>query len=175
MKKMFNKTVGADREMPAEPFPTLLGAALATEQTLVGTIPQLIEEAHDETLKESLSHHLEETRGHVRNMEQVFECFGAQPSPGHNPVMDGLTKTHSELKSKTSEDRRDLVVATAAAATEHAEIATYEALRAMADAQGNAEAVGLIDTTLGQEKHALELAEQAAQKLSAKHATDAHA
>ena len=174
MKKMFNKAVGADREMPAEPFPTLLGAALATEQTLVSTIPQLIEEAHDETLKESLSHHLEETRGHVRNVEQVFGCFGAEPAPGHNPVMDGLTRTHSELRSKTSEDRRDLVVATAAA-TEHAEIATYEALRAMADAQGNTDAVGLIDATLSQERHALELAEQAAQKLSAKHATDGHA
>lgn len=175
MKKVFNKAVGADREMPAEPFPTLLGAALATEQTLVGTIPQLIEEAHDETLKESLSHHLEETREHVHNIEQVFECFGAQPSPGHNPVMDGLTQTHGELRTKTPEDRRDLVVATAAAATEHAEIATYEVLRAMAGAQGNNDAVELIDTTLGQEKHALELAEEAAQKLSAKHATDAHA
>lgn len=170
MKKLFNKTVGAEREMPAEPFPTLLGAALATEQALVGTIPELIEEAHDQTLKESLSHHLEETRSHVRNVEQVFECFGARPSPGHNPVLDGLTQTHQELRTKTTEDRRDLVVAAAAAATEHAEIATYEALRAMADAQGNADAVGLIDQTLSQEKHALELAEQAAQKLSAKHA-----
>ncbi len=175
MKKVFNKAVGGDPEMPAEPFPTLLGAALATEHTLVSTIPQLIEEAHDQTLKESLSHHLEETREHVRNVERLFECFGAQPSPGHNPVMDGLTQTHSELKSRTSEDRRDLVVATAAAATEHAEIATYEALRAMADAQGNQDAVGLIDSTLSQEKHALELAEHAAQKLSAKHATDQHA
>lgn len=175
MKKVFNKVVGADREMPGEPFPTLLKAALATEQALVGTIPQLIQEAHDETLKESLSHHLEETRGHVRNVEQVFQCFGAQPSPGHNPILDGLTETHRELTSKTADDRRDLVVATAAAATEHAEIAGYEALRAMADAQGNVEAVGLIDATLGQERHALELAEQATQKLSAKHATGQHA
>lgn len=111
----------------------------------------------------------------MRNVERVFECFGAQPTPGHNPVMDGLTQTHTELRSKTSEDRRDLVVAAAAAATEHAEIATYEALRAMADAQGNSDAVGFIDAMLSQEKHALAVAEQAAQKLSAKHAGNSHA
>jgi ferritin-like metal-binding protein YciE len=86
--------------------------------------------------------------------------------------MEGLKSAHTELRDKTPQNRRDLVVASAAAATEHAEIAAYDAIRTIADAHGNTDAVELVDRNLAQERHALELAQHAEKQLSVAHAGD---
>lgn len=172
MKRMMNKVTGGPGEMPNQPFRGMLAETLFTERQLVDTLPKLISEAQDPELRESLSHHLEETRGHVANVERMFELFGAEPEAEESPVMRGLQEAHSTLSSKTSDGLRDMVVATAAAATEHHEIAIYEGLLTMAEAMGKREVCDLIEKNLGQERHALELATRATHELSESHTAD---
>ena len=42
------------------------------ENTLTKVLPKLAEEVSDEELAQAFQHHLEETRQHVDNLEQVF-------------------------------------------------------------------------------------------------------
>src|SRR5947209_3627358 len=48
------------------------------EQQLVKALPKMAEKASDQTLKQGFLTHLEETKGHVKRLEQVFEMHGAQ-------------------------------------------------------------------------------------------------
>ena len=166
MKRMINKLTGGPGELPNQPFRGMLSEALYTERQLVHVLPKLISEADDSQLRDSLEHHLLETRDHVTNVERIFELFGAEPEAQESPVMQGLEKQHAELTTKTPAGLGDLVVASAAAATEHHEIATYEGLLTMAEAMGKRDVQDLIESNLRQERHALELAQEATKKLS---------
>jgi ferritin-like metal-binding protein YciE len=172
MKKVIDSLTGGLRELPTEPFGALLSNALYTERTLIDTLPQLIEEAQDPELRTSLEEHLEETRQHAANVERIFEAFGAEPVAERSALMVALKETHGELRSKAPTGTRDLVVAIAAATTEHVEIAMYSALRQIAEAIGTPDVAGLIDENLAQEQHALEQAEKAMAQLASQRRFD---
>ena len=58
---------------PRELFLHELGDVLYAEKTLVKALPKLQQEASDEELAKGFGDHLEETRQHVTNVEEVFE------------------------------------------------------------------------------------------------------
>jgi len=148
----------------------MLSSPRSTERQLCGTRPGPIIEASDPEVKRGLQEHPEQTRQHVANAERMFQAFDARPTAEPSPALDGLERSHVELSAKTPDPFKDLVVASAAAAGEHHEIAMYEALRELAGAVGKREVVALIDQNLGQERHALQVAEQARQRLASAHA-----
>jgi ferritin-like metal-binding protein YciE len=170
MKKVVNKLTGGPGQIPNQPFPAMLSSLLYTERQLCEMLPKLIIEASDPELKRGLQEHLEQTRQHVANVERMFQAFDARPTAEPSPALDGLERSHVELSAKTPDPLKDLVVASAAAAGEHHEIAMYEALREMAGAVGKREVVALIDQNLDQERHALQVAEQATHRLASAHA-----
>lgn len=172
MKKVINAVTGDSRGLPGQPFVALLSSALYTERELVNTLPELIGEAADAELRASLQEHLEETRQHAANVERMFEVFGAEPASERSALMDALKQTHSELRSATPGEMRDLVVAIAAATTEHVEIAMYSALRQMAESIGRSDVARLIDRNLAEEQHALQLAEKAMSELTSQHRSE---
>ena len=53
-----------------------LGDVLYAERTLVKALPKLEQEASDEELAKGFGDHLEETKQHVKNVEQAFEELG---------------------------------------------------------------------------------------------------
>jgi ferritin-like metal-binding protein YciE len=55
-----------------------LGDVLYAERTLVKALPKLQEEASDVELAKGFADHLEETRKHVKNVEQAFEALGEE-------------------------------------------------------------------------------------------------
>jgi len=57
---------------PRELFLHELGDVLYAENVLVKALPKLAEEASDEELQLGFEEHLEETREHVKNIEQAF-------------------------------------------------------------------------------------------------------
>ncbi|HEV7585933.1 MAG TPA: DUF892 family protein, partial [Solirubrobacteraceae bacterium] len=61
---------------PEEAYNYKLGSALTMERDIVEMLDGLIDEANDEALRQLLRLHLEETRGHISNIEQVFATFG---------------------------------------------------------------------------------------------------
>ena len=123
---------------PRDLFLHELGDVLYAENTLVKALPKLAEEASDEELTLGFEEHLEETRQHVKNIEQVFEQLGEEPKAEQCPGIDGIKKEHDEFVSKESPSRDvlDSFLTGAGARTEHYEIAAYEGLVTMAEAMG---------------------------------------
>jgi ferritin-like metal-binding protein YciE len=151
---------------PRELFLHELGDILYVEQKLTAEVlPKLIEEVRSAEFRTGLERHLEQTRGHVTNLEQVFDALGERPEAEECIGFEGLKKEHDELTSEVSEDLIDFVGAGAAARTEHYEIAAYSGLIEMARALGETEAVALLEDNLKEEREALRDVESVAKTL----------
>ena len=142
---------------PRELFLHELGDVLYAEQTLVKTLPKLQEEASDDELAEGFGTHLEETRQHVKNLEQAFEELGEPAKAEKCPGIEGIKKEHDEFVSNESPSPEVLnaFLTGAGARTEHYEIAAYEGLITMAEAMGEDEVARLLNENLAQEQNAL--------------------
>ena len=160
----------AEIATPRELFLHELGDILYVERKLSDEVlPKLIGEVQDDDLRKGLESHLEETRQHVTNVEQVFDTLGEEPQAEKCIGFEGLKKEHDQLVEEAGADLVDLVDTGAAARTEHYEIAAYEGLIPMARALEEREAVGLLEENLKQEKEALREVESIAKRLSKEH------
>jgi ferritin-like metal-binding protein YciE len=152
---------------PRDLFLHELGDILYVERALAKeTLPKLIDEVSDEEFRSGLESHLEQTRQHVANVEEVFELLGEEPQVEKCIGFEGLKKEHDQLIEESSRALVDIVDVGAAARTENYEIAAYEGLRRMAKAMGEDEAVALLDENLKQEKETLREVEKIATRLS---------
>jgi ferritin-like metal-binding protein YciE len=142
---------------PRELFLHELGDVLYAERTLVKALPKLQEEASDEELAKGFADHLEETRQHVKNVEQAFEALGEQAKAEKCPGIEGIKKEHDDFVSNESPSQEvlDAFLTGAGARTEHYEIAAYEGLVTMAEAMDEREVARLLSENLEQEKKAL--------------------
>ena len=152
---------------PRELFLHELGDILYVERQLADeTLPKLIDEVRDDELRQALEGHLAETRDHVKNVEQVFEKLGEEPTSEKCLGFEGLRAEHDKMLEESSAELVDSIDLGAAARTESYEIAAYEVLRRMAKALGEDDAVELLDENLKQEKDALRLVEKIATRVS---------
>jgi ferritin-like metal-binding protein YciE len=152
---------------PRELFLHELGDILYVERALANEVlPKLISEVQDTEFKEALEQHLEQTRGHMANLKQVFEELGEAPHAEQCIGFEGLKAEHDKLVEESSPELIDSVDLGAAARTENYEIAAYEGLRRMAKAMGEDRAVDLLDTNLKEEKEALRLVEKISTRVS---------
>ena len=142
---------------PRELFLHELGDVLYAERTLVKTLPKLQKEASDDELAEGFGKHLEETRQHVKNLEEAFKALGEPVKAEKCPGIEGLKKEHDEFVSNESPspDVLDAFLTGAGARTEHYEIAAYEGLVTMAEAMGEDQVALLLNKNLAQEQKAL--------------------
>jgi ferritin-like metal-binding protein YciE len=84
-------------------------------------------------LAETVQEHLDQTREHGPRLERVFRALGAEPSSNLSPPVAKLAQHHDELADSFADDGlADAFHATAAAATEHNELAAYDALLTLA-------------------------------------------
>ena len=151
---------------PRELFLHELGDILFVEQKLTEEVlPKLIQEVQDADFRKGLERHLDQTRGHITNLEQIFDSMGEQSETEKCLGFEGLKKEHDEMTSEVSESLIDIVDTGAAARTEHYEIAAYSGLIEMARALGESEAVGLLEENLKEEREALHEVENVAKKL----------
>jgi ferritin-like metal-binding protein YciE len=142
---------------PRDLFLHELGDVLYAEKTLVKALPKLQEEASDEELASGFADHLEETRQHVKNLEQAFEALGEPAKAEKCPGIEGIKKEHDDFVANESptSDVLDAFLTGAGARTEHYEIAAYEGLVTMATAMGEDDVASLLTENLEQEKAAL--------------------
>lgn len=134
-----------------------LKGMLYVEQKLADEVlPQLAEQINEGEFKQSIRHHLEETKQHVVNIERAFELLGEEARPDKSHAIDGLVAQHDKVvKNIDSEHVRDVFNAGAAAKTEHLEISAYESMITTAGSLGEDELVSLLEENLEQEKNAL--------------------
>lgn len=116
---------------------------------------RLAKAATSEELRTAFEEHLEETRTHVERLEQVFSSLDEKVRGKH---CDGVAGIIEEGKSIMEEDfdeqTMDACLIAAGQRVEHYEMAAYGTLVAWAQAMGHAEAAGLLEETLNEEKTA---------------------
>ena len=157
----------AEITTPRDLFLHELGDIMYVEQKLsTEVLPKLISEVTDEEFRETLEEHLEQTKGHLANVEKVFAELDETPHAEPCIGFEGLKAEHDKLLGEASSQLVDLIDLGAAARTECYEIAAYEGLRRMAKAMGEDKAVDLLDKNLAEEKDALQLVEKIATRVS---------
>jgi ferritin-like metal-binding protein YciE len=137
-----------------ELFEIELYYAYDCEQKLVGKgLPAMIEAASSPQLQSALKQHLEETRNHVRRLEQVFGSIGTEPESKDNDVLDELMNAAEDSVSNIEQSPlRDAALIVNGNMVEHYEIATYGTLAAFARNLGLQNVVNLLEQTLAEEK-----------------------
>lgn len=125
------------------------------ENQLIKALPKMAEGANSEELREAIEEHLEQTKGHARRIETVFENLGEKAKAKKCKGMEGLIKEGSEtLEEDMDPDVKDAAIIAAAQRVEHYEIAGYGTARTMANLLGEREAASLLEETLNEEKQA---------------------
>jgi ferritin-like metal-binding protein YciE len=113
--------------------------------------------ATSEDLKEAFLAHLEETEGHVKKLEQVFQSFDEKAKGKTCEATVGLLKEGDEIAADfKGSPAINAALISAAQKVEHYEIASYGCLHEWAGLLGNQEAAGLLLEILGEEKAANE-------------------
>jgi ferritin-like metal-binding protein YciE len=151
---------------PRELFLDKLADILQAEKEIVETIPKMVDEASDEELRSGLESHLEQTRDHVRNVEEVFKSLGEPVKTKECHGIEGLKKEHEEAAKEVDDQLLDSVVAASAAATEHYEITNYDTLITLARAIGERDVIPLLEENLKQEKETLREVESISKRVS---------
>jgi ferritin-like metal-binding protein YciE len=125
------------------------------ENQLVKALPKMAKGASNPELKNLITEHLEETKGQVERLKQIFEQLGKRPSGKLCKGMEGLIEEGKEqLESDEEGAVKDVCIAGAALRVEHYEIAGYTAAIAIAKTLGEDEIVELLTETLNEEEEA---------------------
>jgi ferritin-like metal-binding protein YciE len=125
------------------------------EKQLTKALPKMAKAASSPDLRAAFEAHLEETRGQIERLEQVFETLGEKVRGKH---CDGLAGIIEEGKAVMEEDfaeaTMDACLIAGGQRAEHYEMAAYGTLVAWARAMGHNEAADLLQETLEEEKAA---------------------
>ena len=123
------------------------------ENQIVKALPEMAEKATNAELRSGFEQHLQETKGHVQRLEEVFRLLGEEPKGVTCPAIDGIIKEANEMASEVADaDVLDAALAAAAQAVEHYEITRYGTLIAWSEELGRTECVNLLKQTLEEEK-----------------------
>jgi ferritin-like metal-binding protein YciE len=147
------------------------------ENQLVATLPKMAEKASSPALKNAFNHHLEQTRQHVRRVEQAFNTLGQKPKKKTCKGMKGLIDEGEHVAAAFEKNTAlDAALIGAAQKVEHYEITSYGTLCSWADELGAGELKTLLKQNLAEEKEAdVKLTELAAQAANPRAATgDTH-
>ncbi len=122
------------------------------EKQIVKALPKMAKAASSGELKNAFKEHLEQTKGHVQRLEQIFELLGQKPRSKPCKGMRGLLEEGQETIEEDQEEHlHDLSLIAAAQKVEHYEISGYGTVRTFAQALGNKRAAELLDETLKEE------------------------
>lgn len=125
----------------------------SAENQLVKALPKMAKGAVSDELRQGFEEHLEQTKGHVQRLEQIFQALGESPKGKKCKGMEGLIEEGSEVLDEDFEGNiMDAALIGAAQRVEHYEIAGYGTVRAMAEELGEDEHVSLLTETLEEEK-----------------------
>jgi len=136
------------------------------ESQLLKALPRMAKAASSEELKEAFEKHLEQTKGHVKRLEQVFEELDEKPKGKTCRAMKGLIQEGSEILEEDGETSvRDAGIIVAAQKVEHYEIAGYGSVRTFAHLLGQNKAAELLQATLDEESETNEVLNRLAESV----------
>jgi len=129
--------------------------AYDAEKQLVKALPKLARTATSPDLRAAFESHLEETRGHVARLEEVFATLEEKPRGKHCDGIAGIIEEGKKAIDEAFEaNGMDAALIASGQRAEHYEMAAYGTLIAWARAMGHDEAVSILEQTLEEEKAA---------------------
>jgi ferritin-like metal-binding protein YciE len=124
------------------------------EKQIVKALPKMSKAADAKELARAFDAHLEETKGQIVRLEEVFKLLGKKAEGEKCPAIEGILKEGDELMSEIKDpDTRDAAMIAAAQAVEHYEITRYGTLVSWAELLNLPDAGKLLAATL-KEEHA---------------------
>jgi ferritin-like metal-binding protein YciE len=125
------------------------------ENKIIKKLPGMIEKATNRELATGLKAHLEETKGHVERLEQIFKKLGKTPESTDCPALDGIIKEADEVSGEIADKEvLDAAIIASAQAVEHYEITKYGTMIAWARSLGHDAVIPLLSATLKEEEAA---------------------
>ena len=125
------------------------------EKQLTKALPKLAKASSNPDLRAAFESHLEETRGHVERLEEVFGSLDEKARGKH---CDGIAGIIDEGKNVMGEDfdeaTMDACLIASGQRAEHYEMAAYGTVIAWARVMGHDDAADLLQQTLDEEKAA---------------------
>ena len=123
------------------------------EQQIAKSLPDMIEKATDQALKNGFETHLVETKSQIARLEQVFQMHGVEAKGVDCPAIDGILDEASEVAGDVDDKSvLDAALIAAAQAVEHYEITRYGTLIAWASMLGRGDCASLLRQNLDEEQ-----------------------
>ena len=127
---------------------------LSAEKQLVAALPKVAAAAHSPELKDAITEHLEETKTHVKRLEEVQGILGVSGATTCK-AMQGLVAEGEEVLAKGGDPTaKDAAIIAGAQRIEHYEIAGYGTARTLAGELDHGDAEKLLGETLDEESAA---------------------
>lgn len=139
----------------------------SAETQMLKALPKLAKAASSKELRQGFEEHLEQTKGHVQRLEQIFQALGESPKGKKCKGMEGLVDEGAEVVVDDFEGSvKDAALIGAAQRVEHYEIAAYGTVCAFAKELGETEQASLLTETLEEEKKTDQKLTQLAQQIN---------
>jgi ferritin-like metal-binding protein YciE len=153
---------------PRDLLVELLGRLLYVERRLADAVLRNLADAlQDDELRASLRAHREETKTHADRIETAFHRLEVATTSNRDDAFESLVAQHERFAGSVKNDRlADVHHAAAALRAEHAEIAAYTAVLALAEATGYGDAVADLAASLRDEEAARATLEAALPRLA---------
>jgi ferritin-like metal-binding protein YciE len=153
---IFNQPLAKEIVMQMESLQDLyleeLRDLYSAENQLLKALPKMAKAATNEKLQQAFTMHLDETRGHVERLEQIFDKLGEKAKGKKCKGMEGLVEEGKEMMEEADDDDvMDAGLISAAQRIEHYEIAGYGCARTYAKLLGDEQAARLLQQTLDEE------------------------
>lgn len=126
------------------------------EQQLTQALPELAAAARSDGLRSVFESHLEETRNHVKRLEDIFVLLGVRPARQHCDGIAGIVREGERIVDRPTLDAalKDAALIAEAQKAEHYEMAAYGTVAAWARTLGLTEVAASLEQTLEEEKAA---------------------
>jgi len=124
----------------------------SAEKQLLKALPKMAQAATAAELRQAFEGHLEQTKGHVERLENIFDELEESPGRTKCKAMEGLIAEGEEfLKEEAVDAVRNAGLIAIAQRVEHYEIAAYGTAATYARHLGDAKAEKLLRETLAEE------------------------
>ena len=123
------------------------------EKQIEKSLPDMIEKASNPALRQGFETHLNQTKGHIQRLEQVFKMHGVEAKGVDCPAIDGILEEADDVAGEVEDESvLDAALIAAAQAVEHYEITRYGSLIAWAKRLGRNDCASVLAQNLEEEK-----------------------
>lgn len=139
----------------------------SAENQLVSALPKMAKAATSTQLQRAFEQHLDQTKGHVARLEEIFKSLDTSPRGKKCKGMEGLIEEGEEhAKEDGDDDTLDAALIASAQRVEHYEIAGYGTVQRYATLLGHDKDARVLQSILDEEYQADTLLNQIAETIN---------